>query len=678
MRIYEFCKQHNLLSKDVVQFLNEQGFSVSSHMSVLTDQMKDSIGKHLLKPPVQKVPEATKEATTAVEKTQPIISQPSKEKSPVQQQTTKPVFTAKYQQQKSQESRTVAAAVPITKSPLIIRPMMLGEFADYVGKPSSEIILTLLRQKIVANKNQVLSEKVIKDLAATYQISTQAAPVQQASAKVVTAEEESKNTVMRPPIVVVIGHVDHGKTSLLDYIRKTRVAAREKGGITQHLGAYDVPIKNGKIIFLDTPGHEAFSMIRVRGVSVADLAILVVAADDGVMPQTIEAIKQAQFAKIPLIVAINKIDKVDQAAVDRVKMQLAQYDVIVESWGGQVVSVPISAKLGTNVDQLLEMIALQAELMELKCSTEGAGTGAVLESKLEKGRGVVATIILKNGTAKVGDYFTAGNTCGHISSMVNSDGARVEQVGPTIPVAVAGFEGMPQPGDQFAVVSQEQYKQAKNAQQQPAVSLAQQMQAVSGDTVNLIIKSDANSSQEAIVNALGKISVKDAKKLSIVYAGIGNITQSDVDLAQIANATIYGFGVKAEPSVEGDASRLGVKIKLYGIIYQLLEAIEQQVEATLKPVVVTTKTGIATVRKVFDIKNIGVIAGCYVSEGKIVKGGQATVWRGKHKIGQGTIESLQRDKRAMKEVLSGFECAFIVQGHSDFQVDDRIECYVTQ
>lgn len=682
MRIYEFCKQHNLASKEVLQLLNDNGFKVASHMAVLTPEMQQFLEQKLHpapapKPQVQPAPSTTQKPEQL--KQSPKIEQ---ENHPVQHQIQKksPVHPSVTSTRSTHESRPRASVnpQPVVKAPLVLRPMLLGEFADYVGKPSSEIILALLRQKIVCNKNQVLSEKVIKELAGIYEIEVVQPQTQQATSAAASGAEVQRDLAPRPPVVVVIGHVDHGKTSLLDYIRKTRVAAREKGGITQHLGAYDVTTANGRVIFLDTPGHEAFSLIRVRGVSVADIAVLVVAADDGVMPQTVEAIKQAQLAKIPMVVAINKIDKVDEAAIDRVKMQLAQHDVLVESWGGQVIAVPISAKVGTNVDQLLDMLALQAEIMELKARQSGQGIGAILESKIEKGRGVVATLILRHGIVRVGDYFKAGSVTGRINSLVNSDGARLEQVGPAIPVAIAGFDAMPQAGDDFAVVSHEQYKQAKAHHGQESASLAQQLQSVHTDAINIVLKADTNSSKEAIVNAIAKLSDKETKKVAIIYAGVGNITQSDVDLAQIAGAVVYGFGVKAEPGVSNESTRLGVDIKLYGIIYQLLDAIKETVIGSMQPEMVTVKTGTAVVRKIFDIKNVGVIAGCSVSEGKIIKGGAATIWRGKHKIGQGTIESLQRDKRAMKEVLAGFECAFIVQGHSDFAIDDRIECYITQ
>lgn len=687
MRIYEFCKLHGLVNKEVVQLLQDHGFAVASHMSLLTAPMQELIEQRLL---AKTVPAEKKmqEQAAVMQQVQPSPRTIEQENHPVQHQIQKkspviqPVASAALQQKPSEravrqpQQVTAKVAAPVIKQPLVLRPMLLGEFAEYIGKPSSEVILTLLRQKIVCNKNQILSEKIIKELAQIYEVAVVAPTVQQATAATAAAVTQ-QDLAPRPPIVVVIGHVDHGKTTLLDYIRKTRVAAREKGGITQHLGAYEVATANGKVIFLDTPGHEAFSLIRVRGVSVADIAILVVAADDGVMPQTVEAIKQAQLAKIAMIVAINKVDKVDEAAVDRVKMQLAQHDVLVDSWGGQIVAVPISAKLGTNVDQLLEMIVLQAELMELRSRQSGAGEGVILESKLEKGRGVVATLILRNGIAAVGDYFTAGAAVGRINAVVNSAGARLEKIGPAIPVAIAGFESMPQAGDSFAVVSQEQYKQAKNAEH-VAPSLAQQLQSVHEDAINVVIKADANSSKEAIVNALAKISDKEAKKVAIIYAGVGNISQSDIDLAQIAGAVVYGFGVKIEPGVATEAARVGVGIQQYDIIYELLDSIKAAIVRSTQPAMVTVKTGTAVVRKVFDIKNVGVIAGCYVSDGKIIKGGSATIWRGKYKIGQGQIESLQRDKRAMKEVATGFECAFIVQGHNDFAVDDRIECFVTQ
>ena len=563
-----------------------------------------------------------------------------------------------------------------TTDTIILSSMTVADFAKKANKPVNEVIIALLKQGIVAAKNQVISEKVVALLAQLYGIkTTEAAKNTQVPEKAVLSEQTTQEGIWKPrlPIVVVIGHVDHGKTTLLDYIRKTRIAAREKGGITQHLGAYEVTTAHGNIVFLDTPGHEAFSLIRVRGLKVADIAVLVIAADDGVMPQTIEAINRAKAAAIPIIVAINKIDKATPAQIETVKRQLAQHDLLPEDWGGQTVCIAISAKLGTRVDELLDVISLQAQLLELKANYSVPAQGYVLESKLEKGRGPVATVICLHGQLTIGDYFVCGTVFGKVSSLVDSAGMRLKTALPSLPVLVAGFPQLPHAGDIFQVISQEEFKKRSSM---PVASAETEFKKVAADqAINIILKTDNASSREALIRSIDSISEKLTKKFNIIHAALGDISESDIILAFDTQALVYGFHVKTESHALALLYKYPVTIKHFDIIYKLLEDLEAVAESGKPVVLVSKKIGEAVVLKVFDIKNLGIVAGAVVRTGRFIRDGKVTVWRGKHKVGEGTIKGLQREKKSVKEVHAGFECGFLVDGFNDWQVDDRVECF---
>lgn len=553
--------------------------------------------------------------------------------------------------------------------------MTVAQFCDVSEIPVNDVIVYLLKKGIAAPKNYVLSEKIVEDLASHFAIpfaTVSANELSQADLSIAASKKEGER---RAPIVVIVGHIDHGKTTLLDYIRKTRVAEREKGGITQHLGAYQVLVDNDPIVFLDTPGHEAFSLIRVRGLKVADIAILVVAADDGVMPQTVESIKRIKAAGTPVIVALNKIDKATPAQIEATKRSLAQYDLLPEDWGGQVVVVPISAKLGTGVPHLLEVIHLQSQLMDLLADKNAPCKGFILESKMEKGRGDVATVICHQGILRVSDYFICGKTQGKVTSLINAQGQAVKEVLPSMPVLMAGFDELPEVGDLLEAVSFEEFKKHKNRAIEHVGSLASMHAASEG--IAVIIRSDNGSSKEAIVGEIAKLSKKSFKPLHVVFAGIGMITENDIELARDTQAIIYGFNVKIDKQAALEAKKDGIVIKLYDIIYKLLEDLEVLAEQGKPIKKVSKKIGEAVVLKVFDIKGIGVVAGAQIKSGRFVKeGAKAIVYRGKYKVGEGAIKSLQRDKKTVKEVQTGFECAFMIDGFSDWIVDDRVECYI--
>ena len=632
MRVYEIAKELGVSNKEILEAFAGKGIELHGHMAALSEEQVN-MAQSLFKDKRQKKGSVggkvgKKEVATSAEKNE-----------------------------------------------LVLKPMTVAELAERIDKPAGGIILTLLHKGIVCAKNQLLSEDDVVFLAEHYEVPVSRAqsPVRKLLQKEISKE---KGGDKRLPVVVVVGHVDHGKTTLLDFIRKTRVVAKEKGGITQHLGAYEAQTSHGKIVFLDTPGHEAFSRIRARGIGVADVVVLVIAADDGIMPQTVEAIKYAKELAVPIIVAINKIDRVDKARIEVVKRELAQYDLLPEEWGGDVVCVPVSAKEGAGVEHLLEMIALHSEMLELKADASRPAQGYVLESNLEKGRGPVATVIGRHGTLKVGDSFCCGGTCGKVNSLVNSYGKRLESVGPSIPTVVAGFASLPEVGDFFEVVPAAGLKRERSADSCRLATDAACSLATKG-TLVLIVKTDTNSTKEALLDSIQKVVAKDkGRKVNVIQAEAGDISESNVALAGDVGAIIFGLHVKVGPKAAVLAQKKNVQIVLSGIIYKLLEELDLLLEKRKEVKKVKRKTGEAIVRKVFDIKGAGTIAGAYVKDGLFSQNGEVVVWRRDKKLGGGKIKSLQRDRKIVKEVHKGFECAFIIEDYVDWQVDDRVECFI--
>ncbi len=506
MRVYEFAKEHGLISKDLIVLLSKQGFDVSSHMAVLSDEALQFLKKNFEKK-TEGSPQIQQPAMTpvapAVAAQAPTVIAPAKSEPVPAAPVVFPKVLKEEKKVLEMPQPTPEKIVPVGNV-ILLKPQILSDLSIALGKPSSEVIVTLLKWGILSNKNQLLPEDLVARLAQHYEIPTMRPVVEKVQEQKIAKTSLDKSQLQeRLPIVVIMGHVDHGKTTLLDFIRKTRVAAREKGGITQHLGAYEAKTPHGNLVFIDTPGHEAFSKIRMRGTKVADIVILVVAADDGVMPQTIEALKQAQAMDVPIIVAINKIDKVDKTRADVVKRELAtQHNLLPEEWGGQTLYIPISAKTGEGVDKLLEMLILQSQLMELQSHLSGFARGFVLESKLEKGRGAVATILTHYGTLAVGDYFVAGKTTGKVSSMVDSYGNKIQTVAPSVPVQVAGFNELPEAGDSFEVVDKDAYFKSKNIFSGQKTFAQRTVHAE--NSIVLIIKTDTNSSKEALVESIAK------------------------------------------------------------------------------------------------------------------------------------------------------------------------------
>ena len=653
MRIYEFAKKHKISSKDVMARLSKGGFEVGSHMSVLGDKELEFL---LKKSSTASVGSASTESS----RDNAVATQGA---------------DGSADDSEEPEVLEVGSAGEIEA-----KEMSLEDFSGVVDRPVNEVILALLRRGVMCSRTQVLDRATVVSLAESLGF----AAVEPAG---LTASEEAggvpvieagSGSVGRAPIVAVVGHVDHGKTSLLDHIRKTRVVSREHGGITQHVAAYKVKGGHGDVVFIDTPGHEAFSKMRARGVEVADIVVLVVAADDGVKPQTLEAIEVIKSSGVPVVVALNKIDKASDAQIYKAKQELGQRGITLEEWGGEVVCVPVSAKTGEGIDQLLEMIVLQSEMIDVSAAEGVLARGHILEARVEKGLGLVATVILKHGTLSPRDYFVCENSFGRVSLLIDHDGRRLRSVGTSEPVLVAGFSVMPHAGDTFAVVSQRDYRKAQDLQGRREVlrRAGGGVAGVSGEMVNVLVKADGRATQEAVVDAIGRLSAskKGGGRLRVVGSGVGGVIESDVLLAADTNAVVVGFGVKVESNAATLAQGKGVSVELFNIIYRMLEHLEELLKKSAKGIVIIKKIGEAVVRCVFNIKGTGIVAGVYVQDGKLVRGANVTVWRGQQKVGAGKIDTLQREKRSVKEMAAGFECAFRSERFVDWEVGDRIEC----
>jgi translation initiation factor IF-2 len=563
----------------------------------------------------------------------------------------------------------------------------VAELAEKMRRKSGEVIKALLELGVMATVNELLDPTAAKLVADKFSFDLE---VRSVEGDVVDEDElDPSQLVLRPPVVTVMGHVDHGKTSLLDAIRKSRVAEKEAGGITQHIGAYQVLTSHGKVTFLDTPGHEAFTAMRARGAQATDLVILVVAADDGVMPQTQEAVSHARAANVPIIVAVNKIDKPD-ADPDRVKRDLSKHGLVPEEWGGQTIYVATSAKAGTGIDQLLEMTALQSEILELKANPSRAARGVIIESRLDRGRGPVATVLIQNGTLKEGDPVVVGAHSGRIRALMDPLGRKVKSVGPSDPVEVLGLSGVPAAGDtlvavsderkarQIAAMRQEREKaKAKTATRITLEGLQRQIQSGEVKELRLVIKADVQGSVEALTESLERLST-DEVKLKVIHSSVGAINESDVMLASASNAVVIGFNVKPEAKAAAQAQANGVDVRTYAVIYEALNEMRAAMAGMLAPEVREIALGKAQVRQMFVISKLGPICGSYVAEGKIVRGARARVRRGDTVVGEGTVGSLKRFKDDVREVLAGLECGIGVDGVSGIQAGDLLEVFTTE
>ena len=573
--------------------------------------------------------------------------------------------------------------------------LTVQQLAESLGKPATEVIMKLMKMGTMASLNQEVSFEVASQVASEYGFTLEVGGQEENSEEEIEAlmeieEDREEDLKPRPPVVTVMGHVDHGKTSLLDAIRSTHVTNSEAGGITQHIGASEVSINGQKIVFLDTPGHEAFTAMRARGAQVTDIAILVVAADDGIMPQTIEAINHAKAAGVPLIVAINKIDK-PSANPDKVKQELSEQGLLVEDWGGDVIAVPVSARQKTGIDTLLEMILLVAEMEELKANPDKRAVGTVVEAELDKGRGPVATVLVQGGTLKVGDPIVCGLASGKVRAMINSKGKRVKTAGPSTAVEILGLSEVPQGGDQFVAVPSDKVARniAEKRQQIAREEMLKANQRMSLDQffdqmnegqvkdLNVIIKADVQGSVQAVKQSFEKLS-NDEVGVRVIHGGVGAINESDVTLAAASNAIIIGFNVRPVPSAESLAEKESVDVRSYTIIYKAIEDIQAAMSGMLDPEYRDEDTGKAEIREVYKISGVGTVSGCYVTSGKIYRNCKVRIVRDGIIIQECELLALKRFKDDVKEVNNGYECGMSFVNYNDIKVGDIVEAYITK
>lgn len=593
--------------------------------------------------------------------------------------------------QRSAKRPVAVEPPPIDREITVSEGITVKELSEKLGVKANLVIKKLVDKKIFANINQTLDVKLAEELAREFGASTNQVTYEEETTQEIEEAAEAKELVRRAPVVTIMGHVDHGKTSLLDAIRDTNVADREAGGITQHIGAYRIEKNGRKIVFIDTPGHQAFTRMRARGAKVTDIVVLVVSADDGVMPQTLEAVDHARAAGVPILVAINKIDKPD-AQPERVKQQLADRGLLAEDWGGDVVMVPVSAKTGQNLDLLLEMILLVADMQDLKANPDRPALGTVLEAKLDRGRGPVATVLVRNGTLRSGDFFICGALFGKVRAMFDDRGNQVKDAEPSMPVEVIGFESLPDVGDIYQVVSDVTkakqiviYREskardaamAKGARVATLDSLHQQFKEGDLKDLNLIIKADVGGTAEVLSDTLQQLS-NEKVRVRVLHAGVGAITESDVLLASASEAIIIGFNVRPERSAEATAERQKVDIRQHTIIYELIDEVKMAMTGLLEPVFKETIQGHAEVRQTFKISKVGTIAGCYVDDGVIRRDSQVRISRNGDVIHTGRIEALKRFKNDASEVKNGLECGISFANFNDVQEGDRIEAFVME
>ncbi|MEE0567382.1 translation initiation factor IF-2 [Clostridium sp.] len=676
IRVYELAKELNVSSKDLITLLMEEfGVEVKNHMSVIEDEdaalIQELIGENGI--PQEKKSIVDEYEDQLAEEVNKGVRKKKKTKKEIERE---------------EIERNAEAACGVVE---IGDTITVKELCEKLGKPTADVIKNLIFLGVMAGVNQEIDFATAEKLCEKYEVIAE----RKEEETELEAFEEDKDVVeenleKRPPIVTIMGHVDHGKTSLLDAIRKAKVTDTEAGGITQHIGAYTVTLNGEKITFLDTPGHEAFTAMRARGAQVTDIVILVVAADDGIMPQTKEAISHCKAANVPMIVAINKIDR-PGANVDRVKQELTEHGLVAEDWGGDTICVPVSAKTGENLDSLLEMILLTAEMQELTADPNRKSKGTVIEAKLDKGRGAVASLLIQNGTLHVGDSILVGSTYGRIRAMFDDMGKKIKSAGPSIPVEVLGLSEVPAAGDRFVVVKDE--KTARNMaeirkdkikteshQASHRVSLEDlysQIQEGKVKELSIIVKADVQGSVEAIRQSLEKLSTDDVK-VRVIHGAVGAITETDITLAAASNALMIGFNVRPDSNAVSMAEKDGVDIKTYRIIYDAIEDVKSAMIGMLDPEYKEVINGKAEVRMTYKISNVGTIAGCYVTDGKIVRNSEVRVIRDGIVIFESVLASLKRFKDDAKEVNKGYECGLSVERFNDLKEGDIIESFTME
>ena len=693
VRVYELAKELGTTSKKLIDVMESMDIKVNNHMSTLTDDEAKRImavltGQSEEKPPqepakaVAAKPEKAAKKEAAKPETAATVDKKKEKKKPDEQP--EPSRKARKALQEGKRAALLKEKRPKMK---LEGQISVGELAGRLEVTPAQLIGYLMEMGVMANINQPLTPDTVELVAEEYGYDFEYVEDPVEEELLTVAGDDQKKEILRKPVVTVLGHVDHGKTSLLDAIRNANVTAGEFGGITQHIGAYQVKIKDKKVVFLDTPGHEAFTAMRARGAQVTDIAVLVVAADDGVMPQTIEAINHAKAARVPVLVAINKIDKPD-ANPDRIKQQLSEHGLVAEEWGGDTIFVQVSAIRGDGLEELLEMILLLSEVAELKASPERSGKGTVIEAKLDRGRGPVATVLVQDGTLRVGDPIICGSIAGKVRAMQNDRGERVKSAGPSTPVEIVGLSEVPLAGDLFQVVSDDRVarqvaekrtvkiKEAtRHVQRVTLDDLFKQIQDGEVKDLNLILKGDVHGSVEALQDALYKLSLEEVQ-IKIIHTGVGAISESDVMLAAASNAIVIGFNIRPDNNARKLAEQDRVDIRLYRVIYEAIEDIKAAVTGMLKPIMKEVIQGQAEVRQLFKVSRLGSIAGSHVIEGKINRNAMIRVIRdGTVVLENGKIDSLKRFKDDVKEVLNGYECGILLENFNDLHEGDIVEAY---
>ncbi|PGZ94885.1 translation initiation factor IF-2 [Bacillus sp. AFS029533] len=718
IRIYEYAKKQNVSSKEIIERLKDLKIEVKNHMATIAEDIVEKLNKSFqpksveIKQPQKAMSKSSFKVISAfnVEASEELDYEAdyqledTKEKS--KKNSNKKKKTDSQKQSSQIEDRQTTGikkgnqnmnhknnSTENTSNKIIFSgSLKVSELAKKLGKEPSELIKKLFMLGIMATINQDLDKDTIELLASDYGVEVEEEVIVDENdfESFIDEADDEANLQERPPVVTIMGHVDHGKTTLLDYIRKSKVTAGEAGGITQHIGAYQVEIEGKKITFLDTPGHAAFTTMRARGAQVTDITIIVVAADDGVMPQTVEAINHAKAAEVPIIIAVNKMDK-ESANPDRVMQELTEHGIVSEAWGGDTIFVPISALNGNGVDQLLEMILLVSEVEEYKANPSRKALGTVIEAELDKGKGAVATLLVQNGTLKVGDPIVVGTSFGRVRAMVNDLGRRIKEAGPSMPVEITGLNEVPQAGDRFMVFADEKRaRQVGEARASQAVmqqrsessklsleDLFAQIQEGNVKEINLIVKADVQGSVEAMAASLQKIEVEGVK-VKIIHTGAGAITESDVILASASNAIIIGFNVRPDVNAKRTADLENVDIRLHRIIYKAIEEIESAMKGMLDPEFEEKVIGQAEVRQVFKVSKVGTIAGCYVTDGKITRDSGVRLIRDGIVVFEGQLDTLKRFKDDVKEVATNYECGITIEKYNDIKEGDIIEAYVME
>ncbi len=704
MRVHELAKELGISSKDLLLKLKERHIEAKNHMTNLDEDVVKLFLEERAKSksPASKKPQITATAKPGTKEKRRVAKKDKALKEDnVQVSEPQAELTAAVKKEDKKSDSVIVepelkevveqAEVRELKPLEVVVPISIKDLAVKLSIKSSDIIkLLIVKFKLFANINQGLSEEIVAEILKEYGFELIKPPSEEEIVEKSVEKIPTELLKPRSPIVTFMGHVDHGKTSLLDAIRRTKVAESEHGGITQHIGAYEVKIKKGKITFLDTPGHEAFTAMRARGATVTDIVVLVVAADDGVMPQTIEALDHAKAAGVPIIVAMNKIDK-PQADVDKLKRQLNELGLVPEDWGGKTITVGVSAKTGEGIDNLLEMILLEAEMLELKTRFDKEACGIVVEAKLSKGRGPVATVLVQSGTLKLGDFVIAGYQSGRLRAMTNDRRQPIESAGPSEPVEITGLSGVPEAGDKFYVVSDEKkareiidkkQEELRRQRLEPASKrshlhledLYKHIKEGGVKELNIILKADVQGSLEAIEDSLNKIGTNEVK-ISVMHKGVGLINSSDVVLAMASDAIIIGFHVEVDDLGREMAQKEGIDIRTYRVIYEIVNDMKAALEGMLAPKIKKVFLGRAEVRKVFNLSKAGVVAGSFVKKGKITRSAQVVLVRNGQVVYEGKIGALKRFKDDVREVQEGFECGISLANFNDIKEGDFVDAY---